>query len=401
MKQPETPGEAVPEEAVKGIHNGPPAPYCGSSRTSAWRSCWSAAPTQPSAQASSLLLRGCIPGLPSPVVLSIAFVVSLVAVFFVYRKLVFRVRGHFWLDLGRFTLVNLTMFFTNMALLLVAHEVLGYPQIPSQIAITCVTVIINYFGHKYFSFRRSPEPASPKESHRGKHPMSPKVSIVIPAYNNVQYIEETLQSVLNQTFEDYEVVIADHSSIDGTAEMIARFADNPKVRVLTPTPTGGGAQANWNRVSQAATGEYLKLVCGDDLISPDALELQVKALEDNPGAVIVSSRRDLVDANGRLFLKGRGLQGVSGRVSGRDAIRATVLAGSNIFGEPACRCSSANCSPRKVGGTTPIRISLMRRPWCASAAMATSLRSAKRLRRSGSAQASGVSGWPVSSPTRR
>ena len=166
--------------------------------------------------------------------------------------------------------------------------------------------------------------------------MSPKVSIVIPAYNNVQYIEETLQSVLNQTFDDYEVVIADHSSIDGTADVIARFADNPKVRVLTPTPTGGGAQANWNRVSQAATGEYLKLVCGDDLISPDALELQVKALEDNPGAVIVSSRRDLVDADGRLFLKGRGLQGVNGLVTGRQAIRATVLAGSNIFGEPAC-----------------------------------------------------------------
>lgn len=166
--------------------------------------------------------------------------------------------------------------------------------------------------------------------------MSPKVSIVIPAYNNVQYIEETLESVLNQSFEDYEVVIADHSSIDGTAQVIARFADHPKVRVLSPTPTGGGAQANWNRVSQAAAGEYLKLVCGDDLIARDALAHQVEALESNPGAVIVSSLRDLVDADGRLFLKGRGLQGVSGRVSGRQAIRATVRAGSNIFGEPAC-----------------------------------------------------------------
>lgn len=166
--------------------------------------------------------------------------------------------------------------------------------------------------------------------------MSPKVSIVIPAYNNVQYIEETLQSVLNQSFDDYEVVIADHSSIDGTAEVIARFADHPKVRVLPPTPTGGGAQANWNRVSQAATGEYLKLVCGDDLIAPEALALQVEALDSNPSAVLVSSRRDLVDANGGVFLKGRGLQGVDGKVSGREAIKATVRAGSNIFGEPAC-----------------------------------------------------------------
>lgn len=166
--------------------------------------------------------------------------------------------------------------------------------------------------------------------------MTPKVSIVIPAYNNVQYIEETLKSVLNQSFKDYEVVIADHSSIDGTADVIARYADHPKVRVLSPTPTGGGAQANWNRVSQAATGEYLKLVCGDDLIAPEALALQVEALDANPGAVLVASRRDLIDANGALFLKGRGLQGVDGKVSGRQAIRATVRAGTNIFGEPAC-----------------------------------------------------------------
>lgn len=88
---------------------------------------------------------------------------------FVYRKLVFRVKGHFWLDLGRFTLVNLTMFFTNMALLLVAHEILGYPKIPAQIAITFVTVFINYFGHKYFSFRRRPEPASPHKTPRKVH----------------------------------------------------------------------------------------------------------------------------------------------------------------------------------------------------------------------------------------
>ncbi len=91
---------------------------------------------------------------PSPVVLSAAWLISLVAVFFVYRKLVFRVRGHVWLDLGRFALVNLTSLLINMALLFVVADVLGYPRIPSQVAITCCTVFINYFGHKYFSFRR-------------------------------------------------------------------------------------------------------------------------------------------------------------------------------------------------------------------------------------------------------
>lgn len=91
---------------------------------------------------------------PSPVVLSTAWIISLVAVFFVYRKLVFRVSGHVWLDLGRFALVNLTSLLINMALLYVASDLLGAPRIPAQVAITGCTVFINYFGHKYFSFRR-------------------------------------------------------------------------------------------------------------------------------------------------------------------------------------------------------------------------------------------------------
>lgn len=166
--------------------------------------------------------------------------------------------------------------------------------------------------------------------------MTPKVSIVIPAYNNVQYIAETLDSVLNQTYEDYEVVIADHSSVDGTMEVIQRYSGNPRLRILSPTPTGGGAQANWNRVSSEAKGTYLKLVCGDDTIIPTAIAEQVSAFEKYPTAVLVASQRDLVDSSGANFITGRGLQGISGLVSGSKAVRATVVAGSNIFGEPAC-----------------------------------------------------------------
>jgi glycosyltransferase involved in cell wall biosynthesis len=166
--------------------------------------------------------------------------------------------------------------------------------------------------------------------------MTPKVSIVIPAYNNVQYLAETLDSVLNQTYEDYEVVIADHSSVDGTMEVIERYRSHPKLRILSPTPVGGGAQANWNRVSSEAKGTYLKLVCGDDVIVPTAIAEQVAAFEAHPTAVLVASQRNLVDSNGDVFIKSRGLQGISGVVDGAKAVRATVVAGSNIFGEPAC-----------------------------------------------------------------
>ena len=166
--------------------------------------------------------------------------------------------------------------------------------------------------------------------------MNPRVSVVVPAYNNAQYLAATLDSVLAQDFTDYELVVADHSSSDATAEILGRYASHPKVRVLPPTPTGGGALANWNRVSRHARGELLKLVCGDDLVAPGLLREQVGALDAHPGAVLVACTRDVIDASGRVLIHDRGLAGLEGRVSGADALRATVRAGTNIFGEPGC-----------------------------------------------------------------
>lgn len=165
--------------------------------------------------------------------------------------------------------------------------------------------------------------------------MNPRVSIVIPAYNNAAYLAATLESVSAQTYSDFEIVIADHSSVDGTAAVIDSFSGDPRIRVLSPTPHGGGAKANWNRVSQHATGEWIKLVCGDDLIAPDALEVQMAAAQAHPSAVMVASKRAIVDAHGAPVIGSRGLAGLDGLVSGPEAVRATVRSGTNIFGEPA------------------------------------------------------------------
>ena len=166
--------------------------------------------------------------------------------------------------------------------------------------------------------------------------MSPRVSVVIPSYNNDEYIEETMRSVLAQTFTDFELVVADHSSADRTWELLQQFTDDPRVRLLN-TPAGGGAERNWNRVTSEATGELVKLVCGDDLLAPDALAKQVAAFDEHDdGVVMVASPRDIVDASGRRIVHNLGLGGLSGRVPGREAIRRSVLRGANIFGEPCC-----------------------------------------------------------------
>lgn len=165
---------------------------------------------------------------------------------------------------------------------------------------------------------------------------APRVSVVIPAFRNAAYIAQTMASVLDQSFEDFEVVVADHSSDDGTQEILQRSAEDPRVRLLSPTPSGGGALANWNRVTEAARGELLKLVCGDDLISPDCLELQVRAFDADPSLTMVAARRDLIDEKERILRRGHTvLPRLVGTIDGKQAISATVRAGTNIFGEPA------------------------------------------------------------------
>jgi glycosyltransferase involved in cell wall biosynthesis len=162
-----------------------------------------------------------------------------------------------------------------------------------------------------------------------------RVSVVVPSYNNARFIEATMDSILAQTFKDFELIVADHSSADGTWERLQRYRTDPRVRLLR-TEAGGGAPRNWERVTAAARGEMLKLVCGDDLIYPDCLRVQVEAMDANPSVVLVASQRDLVDARGAVLMSRRGLAGLTGRVSGRMAARHTVVTGSNIFGEPAC-----------------------------------------------------------------
>lgn len=161
----------------------------------------------------------------------------------------------------------------------------------------------------------------------------PVLSVVVPAYNNGRTLAETLESVLEQRVDGLELIVADHASSDDTSEVMRGFADDPRVTLLD-TPAGGGAGRNWNRVTEAATGEYIKLVCGDDVLRPGVLARQLEILRST-GAVLTACRRDVVDADGRTLMAGWGLRGLDERMPGRDAVRKAVRAGSNLFGEPA------------------------------------------------------------------
>ena len=160
-----------------------------------------------------------------------------------------------------------------------------------------------------------------------------------------------MTSILEQSFGDFELIVSDHSSTDGSWDLLQPFANDSRVR-LHQIPTGGGAARNWNFVTDQARGDYVKLVCGDDLLYRDCLARQVASLDGNAEAGVSVVRRDLVDVVDRILLAGRGLGPLRGLVPGRDAIRAIVRAGTNLLGEPMCVLLRADVL-RKVGGWQP------------------------------------------------
>ncbi len=179
---------------------------------------------------------------------------------------------------------------------------------------------------------------APEASARVGNPAAngvPRVSVVVPSYNNALYIEATIHSILSQTYTDFELIVSDHSSTDDTWDRLQGLASDPRIRLMR-VPRGGGAPANWAAVTAQARGEFIKLVCGDDILYPTSLAEQVAAFDQHPEAVLVASQRDIVDETGVPVVRGRGVQHLHGLVDGRQAVRRSVRAGTNVFGEPAC-----------------------------------------------------------------
>ena len=127
----------------------------------------------------------------------------------------------------------------------------------------------------------------------------PRVSIVIPVYNREKYITLAVESVLRQTYTDWELIISDDGSTDGTLEMITEFAlHDSRIRVLTAEHKGEAYALIAG--FEAARGEYVCQLDSDDLLEPPALELTVKALDEHPDWGMVHTNYREIDEQGQL-----------------------------------------------------------------------------------------------------
>jgi glycosyltransferase involved in cell wall biosynthesis len=117
----------------------------------------------------------------------------------------------------------------------------------------------------------------------------PQVSILIPVFNRENYIAECIQSALNQTFSDFEIVIVDNASDDGTWKICQKFSDlDNRVRIFRNTHNIGPVR-NWFRCVEEARGEFGKLLFSDDLIFPQFLEHTLPYLEDKRIAFVATA----------------------------------------------------------------------------------------------------------------
>ncbi|ANY09095.1 glycosyltransferase family 2 protein [Pseudonocardia sp. HH130630-07] len=161
----------------------------------------------------------------------------------------------------------------------------------------------------------------------------PSVSVCIPVYDGAAYLAETMRSVLEQTWRDFELVVLDNNSSDRTWEIATSFRD-PRIRVERNRETLPQGE-NWNRAVQLCRAPLIKLVCADDLLHPRCLELQVPPMRDDPALALVASRRHMIDEQSRVLVPRRGLGGgLVGLHSGSEVARRVIRNGANPIGEP-------------------------------------------------------------------
>src|SRR5262249_25255030 len=111
----------------------------------------------------------------------------------------------------------------------------------------------------------------------------PKVSVIIITYNRAQYLQRAIRSVLNQTFQDFEIVVVDDASTDETPEVVKAFSD-PKIRYFRH-PINRQEAGSRNTAIQNARAEYVAFLDDDDLWLPQKLAVQVDLLDKSPSTV--------------------------------------------------------------------------------------------------------------------
>ena len=161
---------------------------------------------------------------------------------------------------------------------------------------------------------------------------APVVSVCIPTYNYSRYIRDAIQSVRSQTFRNLEIIVIDDCSTDNTYEKVRELMTlDDRIRYVI-NETRLGFAGNFARCVELATGEFVKIVCADDVIEPTCVEKMVKAMKDHDQVTLAACSRRLSDS----MLQPIGESGYTTQFvveNGSEAARRCFFKG-NLIGEP-------------------------------------------------------------------
>ena len=123
----------------------------------------------------------------------------------------------------------------------------------------------------------------------------PQVSVVMPAYNVAPFILESVRSVLEQSFQDLELIVVDDGSSDGSADRLLAVKDS-RLQIIQQVNRGSSSARNSG--IKLASSEYIGFIDADDLWVPNKLETHITFLEQHPEVDLTFSRSELIDENG-------------------------------------------------------------------------------------------------------
>jgi glycosyltransferase involved in cell wall biosynthesis len=129
----------------------------------------------------------------------------------------------------------------------------------------------------------------------------PKVSIILPNYNYAIYLDERIQSLLNQTYKDFELIILDDASTDNSLEVIQKYISDPRVRTQFFSENSGLPYKRWNDGADLAQGEYLLFAGADDSCEPTLIEKLIEKLEHHPSVGLAYSQTWRTDSDGKII----------------------------------------------------------------------------------------------------
>jgi len=161
---------------------------------------------------------------------------------------------------------------------------------------------------------------------------NPVVSVVIPCHNSESTIQQTISSVLSQTYSNLEIIIYDNCSSDDTAKIVLNFQD-PRIKYYNSNSLLTMSQS-WTAATKLSTGTYVLLLCSDDLLQENSISVLLKDFFSNTKLVQIIGRRKLITLNGILEFTPLFYR-VKKKVvlQNKDVIRKVVHSGSNPFGE--------------------------------------------------------------------